>query len=106
MCRDAVDREGRREWGGSGLGGLPWARVCTLVAPLLGLRPHPRHAVRGLGRSAWGSKASPLCPVKTVTYVRGCAKCVAVSVCTGVRKSVRSTPWRLDFEPLVSYKDP
>ena len=28
----------------------------------------------------------------------------AVRVCIGVRKSVRGTPWRLDFEPLVRIK--
>ena len=58
----------------------------------------------GWGTRLGGAKASPLCPVKTVTHVRGCTECMAASVCMGVRKSVRSTPWRLDFEPLVRIK--
>jgi hypothetical protein len=72
MCREAVDVEGLREWGGLGLGGLAWARRVPRGS-LHPCRSAPRFAsspeARGpeAGCSAWGSRASPLCPVNTVT---------------------------------------
>jgi hypothetical protein len=68
MCRDAVDREGRREWGGLGLGGLPWARR----VPCGSLRPRrsaPLFASSPEARSPWAGALG--LGIQSVTLVSG-----------------------------------
>ncbi len=82
---------------GAGLGGLTWARR----VPRGSL--HPRRSAPRFGssleaRGPWNGALG--LGIQSVTFVPGQTD----SVCTCVRKSVRSTPWRLDFEPLVRIK--
>ncbi len=68
MCPDTVDREGRREWIGSGLGGLPWARRVPRGSPHP-RRSAPRFASSPEARGPWAEALG--LGMQSVTHVPG-----------------------------------